>query len=276
MGKERCFGIALFCIQPRFPLQIEISRNCDAARSTEWLHRNRSSPFRLLPMKKPLPTARQFVAEILRHSFLRRSEVGISSRRVQAVDFPGQAATGVNSLTDCGLENHRASRKVMPVTPPAMNMRLPNLRKARTARGGFTLVEVVLSIGVVSFVLVSMMGLLPVGMATQRQATSNMVESQIVQSLTNEILLTDFANLKNQTLSYDREGKLLSSNGASTDPQSLYDVTVTLQTLDNLQNCPVNLKTAKDEAYNVAIAVQNRTRPSETGKYSVIVARTTL
>lgn len=162
---------------------------------------------------------------------------------------------------------------LLPVTPPAMNRTFSHPRKIQKA---FTLVEVVLSIGVVSFVLVSMMGLLPVGMATQRQATTNMVESQIVQALTNEILLTDFGNLKNQTLSYDREGKQLSSNGASTDPQSLYDVTVTLQALDNLQNCPVNLKTAKDEAYNVAISVQNRTRPGETGKYSVIVARTTL
>lgn len=162
--------------------------------------------------------------------------------------------------------------------------RHPSIRfsKASSLRQrAFTLIEVVLSIGIVSFVMVGMMGMLPVGLATQRQATSNMVESQIVQALTNEILLTDFDSLQNnQKLSYDREGKLLSDNGFSTDGSSLYDVTVTLQTLTDPASCPVNLKTtgvaAKDQAYSVNIAVQNRTRPSETGKYSVIVARTTL
>jgi uncharacterized protein (TIGR02598 family) len=179
----------------------------------------------------------------------------------------------LNSLTDSALAKRERNRMVAEVTPPAMHLPKTARSKSRLTQAAFTLVEVVLSIGVVSFALVSMVGLLPVGMATQRQATSNMVESQIVQGLANEIQLTDFDNLQTQTITYyDREGKSV----LASDVNRLYDVTVTLNPVDDLKNCPVNLKTSKNEAWNVAITVQNRTRPNETGKYSVIVARTTL
>lgn len=56
--------------------------------------------------------------------------------------------------------------------------------------GGFSLVEVVSSLGIISFGLVALLGLLPVGMQVSREAQESTVESQIKQGLTNLALQT--------------------------------------------------------------------------------------
>ena len=65
----------------------------------------------------------------------------------------------------------------------------------RRARGAFSLVEVVLAIGIVSFAFVGLFGLLPAGLGIFRQAMDNSVGSQIVQRLVNEAQQTDFPTL---------------------------------------------------------------------------------
>lgn len=65
----------------------------------------------------------------------------------------------------------------------------------RRARGAFSLVEVVLAIGIVSFAFVGLFGLLPAGLNIFRQAMDNSVGSQIVQRLVNEAQQTDFPTL---------------------------------------------------------------------------------
>jgi uncharacterized protein (TIGR02598 family) len=76
--------------------------------------------------------------------------------------------------------------------PPLGNRfaRRLDLRKA-----GFSLVEVVLAIGVVAFAFVALFGLLPAGLSTFRQALDNSLGSQIVQRLVNEAQQTDFPTL---------------------------------------------------------------------------------
>jgi uncharacterized protein (TIGR02598 family) len=66
---------------------------------------------------------------------------------------------------------------------------------ARRLSGGFSLVEVVLAIGIVGFAFVAMFGLLPVGLSTFRQAVDNSVGSQIVQRLINDAQQTDYPEL---------------------------------------------------------------------------------
>jgi uncharacterized protein (TIGR02598 family) len=60
---------------------------------------------------------------------------------------------------------------------------------------GFTLVEVTLAIGIISFAFVAMFGMLPVGLNLSRQAMDTTIEAQIVQQLKTQALQTDFSQL---------------------------------------------------------------------------------
>lgn len=66
---------------------------------------------------------------------------------------------------------------------------------AHRRAAGFSLVEVVLSIGIVAFAFVAIFGLLPAGLTTFRQAVDNSLGSQIVQRLVNEAQQTDYPTL---------------------------------------------------------------------------------
>lgn len=70
--------------------------------------------------------------------------------------------------------------------------RFARLREHWQAGSAFSLVEVVLAIGIVSFAFVGLFGLLPAGLTVFRQAIDNSVGSQIVQRLVNEAQQTDF------------------------------------------------------------------------------------
>ena len=86
-------------------------------------------------------------------------------------------------------------------------------------RAGFSLVEVVLAIGIVSFAFVGMFGLLPAGLNTFRQAIDNSVGSQIVQRLVNEAQQTDFPELIKITTAapsvryFDDQGNEMTASG---------------------------------------------------------------
>ncbi len=75
-------------------------------------------------------------------------------------------------------------------------MRLPFLSGAsRRARHGFSLVEVTLAMGIVSFAFVTIFGLLPVGLDVSRQAIDTTVCSQITQQMIHAAQQTDFSRL---------------------------------------------------------------------------------
>lgn len=77
---------------------------------------------------------------------------------------------------------------------------------ARRRQSGFSLVEVVLAVGVISFAFVAIMGLIPAGLQQFRQATDNSVCAQIAQRIIEEAqgtdfdILTDSANHPNSTV----------------------------------------------------------------------------
>ncbi|MEP6669935.1 MAG: Verru_Chthon cassette protein B, partial [Chthoniobacter sp.] len=66
---------------------------------------------------------------------------------------------------------------------------------ARRRQSGFSLVEVVLAVGVISFAFVAIMGLIPAGLQQFRQAMDNSVCSQIAQRIIQDAQLTDFDTL---------------------------------------------------------------------------------
>jgi uncharacterized protein (TIGR02598 family) len=128
---------------------------------------------------------------------------------------------------------------------------------------GFSLVEVAISVAVVSFSMLSILGLVPMGLTNLRQAMNNTIQSQIVQSITSQEQLTSFSNLQNATYLYDADG-----NTATSSAQSVYTATVTLSQVSG-SSFPVNLASSADK---VTIAIVNKTQPAQTNIYSIIIA----
>lgn len=82
---------------------------------------------------------------------------------------------------------------------------------AKAAPAAFSLVEVVLAMGIVAFGITVILGLLPVGLNTVRQAMDLTSEGQIVQQISGEALVTPFTQLSDKfsgkTFYYDDEGQ---------------------------------------------------------------------
>lgn len=129
--------------------------------------------------------------------------------------------------------------------------------------GGFSLVEVAMAMAIVSFTLVSILGLLPMGLSNFRQAMNTTVESQIVQGLTSELRLTSFQNLANGTTYYDADGNALTSSVGA-----IYTATTTFGPVAGT-SYPVNL-TANADA--VTIVITNKTQPGPGHTYTFILA----
>lgn len=66
------------------------------------------------------------------------------------------------------------------------------ITKNRNPRAAFSLIEVVMAIGIVAFAFISVLGLIPTGLNTFRQAIDASVGAQIVQRVMNEAQQTDF------------------------------------------------------------------------------------
>lgn len=77
-------------------------------------------------------------------------------------------------------------------------------------QAAFSLVETVLALGVVSICLLGVIGLLPTGLNSMRQAMDITLEAQIVRHLSSETLLTPYADLEalysNKTFYFDQDG----------------------------------------------------------------------
>lgn len=92
---------------------------------------------------------------------------------------------------------------------------------------GLTLVEVALALGVVSFSMISILGLLPSGLVQLRESMNQTVEAQIVSAIAAQALVTEFSNQAG-TEYFDEEGLAV----RSTDPNVFY--TVEISALDSI------------------------------------------
>lgn len=119
------------------------------------------------------------------------------------------------------------------------------VRRATCRKGGdsgFSLIEVILALAILVFASASIISLIPIGLTTFRQAMNNTIESEIVQSLVNNISMTNFSNLKNMASSqgttyyFDADANPLSSN-----KDALYTVQVSFTDLSpSSTNAPLN------------------------------------
>src|SRR5947207_4035315 len=79
----------------------------------------------------------------------------------------------------------------------AVTLPLPHagFRSSPAKSQAFSLIEVVLAVGVVAFAFVAILGLIPAGMSQFRQAIDTSVCSQIAQRVINDSQETDFTTL---------------------------------------------------------------------------------
>lgn len=80
---------------------------------------------------------------------------------------------------------------------------------------GFTLIEVTLALGVISFAFIGLLGLLPAGMQSFRSTMDISVRSQIVQRISSDAMQTDFDTLvgtPSTTRYFDDQGTEVNSS----------------------------------------------------------------
>jgi uncharacterized protein (TIGR02598 family) len=128
---------------------------------------------------------------------------------------------------------------------------------------GFSLVEIVLTIGIVSFAFVGVIGLLPAGMGVYRSSMNTSIGAQIAQRVLNEAQQTEFSVLTGgnpaQPCSelialryYDEEGnELLESEAA----KSLFHVHAIVQNAPAFPDSKGKNTVIMDELASVVVQV---------------------
>lgn len=134
--------------------------------------------------------------------------------------------------------------------------------RTKTASKAFSLVEVVLAIGIVSFAMVSILGLIPVGLHTFRSAMDLSVEAGIAQKLVADVQRTDFQNLQSTNLSFDDQGVPVAPAGA----------VFTAQVAPPQALAADGIMQSNAAARTVLIKISNRMNPGQTNSYPVVVS----
>lgn len=162
-------------------------------------------------------------------------------------------------------------------------MRYPQATKLNpTARfrrvRAFSLVEVVLCIGIVAVAFIPIFSLLPVGLTTFRQAIDNSLGSQIVQRLVGEAQQTDYPTLIATTAYqryFDEQG-----NEVTSDKDYLYTVEISVNALTEIPDTSVpptgslatiTIKLARNPGHNLSPFASTSKVPSTT--YTALIAK---
>jgi len=145
-----------------------------------------------------------------------------------------------------------------------MNTPTAFVSSARSDRvcGGFSLVEITLSLGLVSFALVATLGLLPTGLSTLRSSMNQTVEAQILQSISSQAVISSFANLTDATAYFDDEGLPVAS-------QNLAYYTASLTSGAASFPGSANTVALTDSLKNVRVALVGRPSPSAAGRTNI-------
>jgi len=84
-------------------------------------------------------------------------------------------------------------------TPPPQKAPLGLSRNGCKTHKGFSLVEVALALGVVSVALISLLGMMPIGLSTFRDSMHATVQADVLRKLNGQFLETPFSQLKDST-----------------------------------------------------------------------------
>jgi uncharacterized protein (TIGR02598 family) len=130
----------------------------------------------------------------------------------------------------------------------------------RRTRIAFSLVEVVLALGVVTFACVILLGLLSIGLVTVTNSVGNTVRAQIIQAIINGSEVQTYTNTFTTNLYFDNEGSMVSESS----PTMVYGAYVT--------PVPLNSGTYIYSTNTVvlSVAVTNKITPGVTNSFSLV------
>ncbi|SDU03025.1 Verru_Chthon cassette protein B [Verrucomicrobium sp. GAS474] len=129
-------------------------------------------------------------------------------------------------------------------------------------RGGFTLIETALALGVVSFALVGVLGMIPMGLTTLRDTINITVQTQIAQGLINDLVQSDYTALAASTHYYDEQG----TEVAASDPVRQFTAQIETRSASVAD-------LASDAGTTVAITIQSRKLSAAPARYSILIPR---
>jgi uncharacterized protein (TIGR02598 family) len=137
-----------------------------------------------------------------------------------------------------------------------------------------------IALGIVAFSGITVLGVIPVGLLTLRDAMNDTAESQIVQSVTNDLILTAYNDISSYSPQYyDVEGMPLGKQGGSPPAGTFYTASIVYpkntKNIPDLNTTIPNLAPRCGGIVTIGISkvYQSGTAPIDT--YSVIVASTT-
>lgn len=128
-----------------------------------------------------------------------------------------------------------------------MKMPLPQPARLRRSAAGFSLVEVVLAVGIMALGVVTILGLLPHGLEMSRKTANEMAEARIIEHIVGEMQSTDWAVLNNygqQTRYFDDQGLELPSL-SSTEARFALNYVVRVEVPDLDVQLPTNQPTTQ-------------------------------
>jgi uncharacterized protein (TIGR02598 family) len=142
----------------------------------------------------------------------------------------------------------------------------------RRRQGGFSLIEVALAVGVLSFGMLATVGLLPVGMSTFHQAIDTSIGSQIVQHVINDARQSDFTALLTSTTSQPTPAYVLQpvryfdyqGNELTSSANSVYEVNTRISPQPTLPNS-LSLGTLVSVTVQIASNPGHQTIPYDPG-----------
>lgn len=135
----------------------------------------------------------------------------------------------------------------------------------------FTLIEVTLSIGIVAFAFVAMMGMLPVGLSAYNNAVDATIEAQIAQKLFSEAQQIKFEDLDSISGGrfYDEEGGLINEGQTWPEQAFVYHARVSPPSADYVDNQYVRTITIEISKNR---RVEDTATPHEIRKFTFVVA----
>lgn len=140
-------------------------------------------------------------------------------------------------------------------------------------KSGFSLVEVVLALGICSFSMMAIVGMIPVGLSTFNDAMNTTVQSQIVQRLAGDVLLTDYSSLTGSAGAphyYNEQG--LPTSQASSDVVYVAVIEQQRLALPAVLSGAETLALTDDPGVTIVIKISRKTAPEQVYSYPVIVA----
>ena len=142
----------------------------------------------------------------------------------------------------------------------------------KKASTGFSLVEVVLAMGIVSFTFLGLVALIPTGLKMSREAADATTESQIIQFVRNQMQLTTYTGLATACatpLYFTADGLPTTAN----DPNEIYKVNLTTANVAMADAVGNTTDLSSTSAQIVRITITNRSA-SAANTFSIVVPNT--